>query len=124
MKVYKFGGASVKNADGVRNLRSIVSDEEDLFVIVSAMGKTTNALERVFEGTRRVTKPSQTRILPPCASITPRLLTTSTTSITPSRLLMLSSTSLNLWLQQPTINPKMQSYGMTASYHLVNLSLH
>lgn len=53
MKVYKFGGASVKNADGVRNLRSIVSDEENLFVIVSAMGKTTNALERVFAGVQK-----------------------------------------------------------------------
>ncbi|MCH5330940.1 MAG: aspartate kinase [Alistipes sp.] len=53
MKVYKFGGASVKDADGVRNLRSIVSGEQDLFVIVSAMGKTTNALEKVFEGIQR-----------------------------------------------------------------------
>ncbi|MEE1099161.1 MAG: aspartate kinase, partial [Alistipes sp.] len=50
MKVYKFGGASVKNADGVRNLHKIIGDEEQLFVIVSAMGKTTNALERVFHG--------------------------------------------------------------------------
>ncbi|MCH5330212.1 MAG: aspartate kinase, partial [Alistipes sp.] len=50
MKVYKFGGASVKDADGVRNLRSIVSNEGELFVIVSAMGKTTNALEKVFRG--------------------------------------------------------------------------
>lgn len=50
MKVYKFGGASVKNADGVRNLASIVGDEnERLFVIVSAMGKTTNALERLLD---------------------------------------------------------------------------
>lgn len=48
MKVYKFGGASVKNADGVRNLLDIVSNEQELFIIVSAMGKTTNALERVF----------------------------------------------------------------------------
>ena len=48
MRVYKFGGASVKDAAGVRNLRSIVSGEDGLFVIVSAMGKTTNALERVF----------------------------------------------------------------------------
>ena len=48
MKVYKFGGASVKNADGVRNLAHIVEGEENLFIIVSAMGKTTNALERVF----------------------------------------------------------------------------
>ncbi|MBE6196472.1 MAG: aspartate kinase [Rikenellaceae bacterium] len=50
MKVYKFGGASVKTADGVRNLHKIIGDEENLFVIVSAMGKTTNALERVFSG--------------------------------------------------------------------------
>ena len=49
MKVYKFGGASVKDAAGVRNLLNIVSGESDLFIIVSAMGKTTNALEAVFE---------------------------------------------------------------------------
>ncbi len=48
MKVYKFGGASVRTADGVRNLAHIVEGEQDLFIIVSAMGKTTNALERVF----------------------------------------------------------------------------
>ena len=48
MKVYKFGGASVKNADGVRNLLDIVTGESELFIIVSAMGKTTNALEGVF----------------------------------------------------------------------------
>ncbi len=53
MKVYKFGGASVRNADGVRNLRKIIGDERNLFVIVSAMGKTTNALEKVFEGVQR-----------------------------------------------------------------------
>ncbi|MFI3333259.1 MAG: aspartate kinase [Rikenellaceae bacterium] len=53
MKVYKFGGASVRNADGVRNLHNIISDEQDLFIIVSAMGKTTNALEAVFEGLQR-----------------------------------------------------------------------
>lgn len=49
MKVYKFGGASVKDAAGVRNLLDIVKGEEELFIIVSAMGKTTNALEGVFE---------------------------------------------------------------------------
>ena len=48
MKVYKFGGASVKDAAGVRNLLDIVTGESDLFIIVSAMGKTTNALEGVF----------------------------------------------------------------------------
>ena len=52
MKVYKFGGASVRHAEGVRNLLNIVSDEKELFVIVSAMGKTTNALEEVFDAMR------------------------------------------------------------------------
>ena len=50
MKVYKFGGASVKDAEGVRNLERIVRLESgDLMVVVSAMGKTTNALERVLD---------------------------------------------------------------------------
>ena len=53
MKVYKFGGASVKDAAGVRNLLDIVKDERELFIIVSAMGKTTNALEGVFEAMQR-----------------------------------------------------------------------
>lgn len=53
MKVYKFGGASVRTADGVRNLRKIIDDEQNLFIIVSAMGKTTNALEKVFEGVQK-----------------------------------------------------------------------
>lgn len=50
MRVYKFGGASVKDANGVRNVEKIVRMvEDDLMVVVSAMGKTTNALERVVE---------------------------------------------------------------------------
>ena len=55
MKVYKFGGASVKDAAGVRNVERIVrmatQDDADagLMVVISAMGKTTNALERVVE---------------------------------------------------------------------------
>lgn len=49
-KVYKFGGASVRDADGVRNLERIVrAADDDLMVVVSAMGKTTNALERVLD---------------------------------------------------------------------------
>lgn len=49
MKVYKFGGASVNDAPGIRNLAAIVSAEkEDLVIVVSAFGKTTNALERVL----------------------------------------------------------------------------
>lgn len=50
MKVYKFGGASVKDASGVRNLAKIVGDcRGGLFMVVSAMGKTTNALENLLE---------------------------------------------------------------------------
>ena len=50
MKVYKFGGASVKNASGIRNLAGIISGEADnLIVVVSAFGKTTNALEKFLK---------------------------------------------------------------------------
>ncbi len=48
MIVYKFGGASVRSAKGIRNIAKIVSTvTEPLFVVVSAMGKMTNALEVV-----------------------------------------------------------------------------
>ncbi len=51
MKVFKFGGASVKNADAVRNVANILHNHKDesLVIVVSAMGKTTNALERVVK---------------------------------------------------------------------------
>lgn len=50
MKVFKFGGASVKDADAVRNLSKIVKQySEPLIAVVSAMGKTTNALEKVLK---------------------------------------------------------------------------
>ena len=51
-KVFKFGGASIKDAAGVRNLEQIVrlnSAPDGLMVVVSARGKTTNALERVVD---------------------------------------------------------------------------
>ena len=49
MKVFKFGGASVKNAEAVRNVNDIVSayPDDQLWIVFSAMGKTTNALEQV-----------------------------------------------------------------------------
>jgi aspartate kinase len=49
MLVFKFGGASVKDAAGVANLAGIVKtyDGQQLLIVVSAMGKTTNALERL-----------------------------------------------------------------------------
>jgi len=49
MKVLKFGGASVKDAVAVTNIASILKSYKDnLVVVISAMGKTTNALERVL----------------------------------------------------------------------------
>lgn len=49
MKVFKFGGASVKDADGIKNLAEILTKykEDNPLVVISAMGKTTNALEEV-----------------------------------------------------------------------------
>ena len=50
MRVFKFGGASVKDANGVKNLLEIVRHKtDDLVVVISAMGKTTNALERIVD---------------------------------------------------------------------------
>lgn len=49
MRVFKFGGASVKDAQGVKNVLSVLetTGTNNLVVVVSAMGKTTNALEKV-----------------------------------------------------------------------------
>ncbi len=51
MKVFKFGGASVKDAKSIRNVADIVSlfDGEKLGIVISAMGKTTNAMEQIVE---------------------------------------------------------------------------
>ena len=51
MKVFKFGGASVKDASGVKNLIRVLETTgyKDTLVVVSAMGKTTNALENIIE---------------------------------------------------------------------------
>ena len=51
MKIFKFGGASVKDADSVKNVFRVLSIQgfERCLIVVSAMGKTTNALERVVE---------------------------------------------------------------------------
>ncbi len=51
MRVYKFGGASVKDADGVKNLASVLKETgyDNTLVVVSAMGKTTNAMEVVIK---------------------------------------------------------------------------
>ena len=49
MKIFKFGGASVKDSFGVRNILNVLKNTgfKNTFIVVSAMGKTTNALEQV-----------------------------------------------------------------------------
>jgi len=49
MEVYKFGGASVVNAQAVRNLAEIIknANQKHLLIVISAMGKTTNKLEEL-----------------------------------------------------------------------------
>ena len=49
MKVFKFGGASIKDISSIKNILKIIStyNEDKLVIVVSAMGKTTNALELV-----------------------------------------------------------------------------
>lgn len=51
MRIFKFGGASVKDAEGVRNLVRVLEETgtDRTFLIVSAMGKTTNAMEAVVD---------------------------------------------------------------------------
>ncbi|MCR5037930.1 MAG: aspartate kinase [Bacteroidales bacterium] len=53
-RIYKFGGASVKDAQAVHNLADIVSQhkDEDILLVVSAMGKTTNMLEKALSNFR------------------------------------------------------------------------
>ena len=51
MRIFKFGGASVKDADGVKNVFSVLEKvgHEDVLLVISAMGKTTNAFELVIK---------------------------------------------------------------------------
>lgn len=51
MRIYKFGGASVKDSQAVKNVFEILQkeDQKNLVVVISAMGKTTNALEEVWK---------------------------------------------------------------------------
>lgn len=58
MKVFKFGGASVNSAERIQNVGQIMNNwaGEQIVVIVSAMGKTTNALEKVVDAFMRAIK--------------------------------------------------------------------
>ncbi|PKP21420.1 MAG: aspartate kinase [Bacteroidetes bacterium HGW-Bacteroidetes-19] len=51
MRVFKFGGASIKDSAGVRNLQKIITlfKGDSLIVVISAMGKTTNLMEQILD---------------------------------------------------------------------------
>ena len=51
MRVFKFGGASVKDSDAVKNVASVLQDygQGPLLVVISAMGKITNKLEELVD---------------------------------------------------------------------------
>ena len=51
MKIFKFGGASVKDSESIKNVTRILQSEgtENTLVVISAMGKMTNAFEEVID---------------------------------------------------------------------------
>ncbi len=51
MKIFKFGGASVKNAQAVKNVVNVLQQEgsENTLIVISAMGKMTNAFENIID---------------------------------------------------------------------------
>ena len=51
MKVFKFGGASVKDAESVKNVVRVLKHEgiENTLIVISAMGKMTNAFEKIVD---------------------------------------------------------------------------
>ena len=50
MRIFKFGGASIKDAEAVRNIFDLleITGHSDVLLVVSAMGKTTNAIEEII----------------------------------------------------------------------------
>ena len=59
MKILKFGGASVKDAQGIKNLTKVleVTGTQKTLIVVSAMGKTTNSLEKVVNNSKTTGEP-------------------------------------------------------------------
>lgn len=62
MQVFKFGGASVKDAEGVKNVVEVLKlfPQQKVCVVISAMGKTTNALERLVNAFFHKTENAET----------------------------------------------------------------
>lgn len=65
MRVFKFGGASVKDANGVKNVAKIIGNEHsnDLVIIISAMGKMTNAFEKLIGSYKEKTDDFNTNLV-------------------------------------------------------------
>ncbi|MEQ8364106.1 MAG: aspartate kinase [Cyclobacteriaceae bacterium] len=65
MRVFKFGGASVRNADSIKKVATIIQSftDQPLLIVVSAMGKTTNALEGLISSNNKNFENELTQIL-------------------------------------------------------------
>ena len=64
MKIYKFGGASVKDAEGIKNVVRVLRNEgfKNTFIVISAMGKMTNAFEKIINSYHHKTDDLQQHI--------------------------------------------------------------
>lgn len=69
MNVFKFGGASVKDAEAVKNVASILRlfHDKKLGIVISAMGKTTNALEEIVNALWKRDETSFCRLVDECS---------------------------------------------------------
>lgn len=65
-RLFKFGGASVKDAEGVRNVLRVLQHQgaQDVCMVVSAMGKTTNAMEEVVSSYYKAKKANSDQLIP------------------------------------------------------------
>ena len=64
MKIYKFGGASVKDAEGIKNVHRLLRNEgfKNILIVISAMGKMTNAFEKIINSYHQKTDDLQQNI--------------------------------------------------------------
>lgn len=118
IKVFKFGGASVKDACAVRNMADILTlyEGQKLVVVVSAMGKTTNALEKLLHLSREMS-PDTSRVFDQLVGYHEHIANELfKDSINPA-----AAELANLWLQlqeklRMTHLPYDEHYDLTVSY--------
>ena len=117
MKVFKFGGASVKDAAGVRNVAEVLKHfvHDDLLIVVSAMGKTTNALELVHAAWQegKVTKPLVDVLRREHLAV---LMEVAPTDVAASAELVLHFDRLNALLEQPAPANGDQGYDQVVAF--------